>query len=141
MPFRLFFWGISACYDPKEVDVLGRGLGEPVGSSEIPPATPVLLHLINLGAQEVSGGSHLSKRAGEVMQPLLLKVGLVGLVIGLPHHPHDFQFFGEGLSMGFLKSLYCWPSLFPFLVRTLFGCVVAFHHFLFFLPQGRCTLV
>ena len=71
------------------MDVLGRGPGELVGSPKIPTATPVLLHLIYLGAQEVSGGSHLLKCAGEVMQPLLLKVGPVGLDIGLPGHLHD----------------------------------------------------
>ena len=71
------------------MDVLGRGLGELVGSLQIPPATPVLLHLMNLCAQEVSGGSHLSKHAGEVMKPLLLEVGPVGLVIGSHGHPHD----------------------------------------------------
>ena len=61
------------------MNVLGRGLGKPVSSSEIPHAAQALLHLMNLGAQEVSRGSHLLKCAGEVIQPLLLRVGPVGL--------------------------------------------------------------
>ena len=136
-----YSWQLCGGYDPKEVDILGRGLGKPIGSLEIPPAAPALLHLMNVSAQEVSRGIHLSKLAGQVIWPLLLKVRLMGLVIGSPGHPHNFWIFGEGLMAGFLKGLYHQPSLFPFLVRTLFGNVVRFHCFLFFLPLGQYTLV
>ena len=136
-----YIWQLRGHYIPKVVDVLGRGLGKPVGSFEIPLATPVLLHFMNHGALEVSRGSHLSKHPGEVIQPLLLKVGPVGLVIGLPGHTHNFGLFGEGLGAGFLKGLCSQPSLFPFLARMPFRSVVRFHCFLFFLPWSWYILV
>ena len=62
-----YLWQFVGHYNPEEVDVLGRGPGKLVGDPEILPATPVLLHLMDLIAQEVSGGIHLSKHAGEVI--------------------------------------------------------------------------
>ena len=44
---------------------------------------------MNLSAQEVSGGGHLTESGEEVIQPLLHKVRLMGLIIGPSGHLHD----------------------------------------------------
>ena len=54
---------------------LGGGLSRSVGGLEILPATPALLHLMNIGAREVSGGGHLLKGGGEVYDPSCSKLG------------------------------------------------------------------
>ena len=64
------------------MDIFWGGLCHFVGGSEILLATPTPMYLMNLSAQKVNGGGHLLKSGGEVIQPLLLKVGLVGLITG-----------------------------------------------------------
>ena len=81
------------------MDIFGGRLSCLVASSEIPPATLALLYLMNLGAQEVSGGGHLPKGGGNVIQALLHEVGPVDLEIGLPGYLHYLRFFGEGFSV------------------------------------------
>ena len=49
------------------MDIFGGGLSSSVGGSQILPATPSLLYLMNLSAQEVSGGGHLLESRGEVI--------------------------------------------------------------------------
>ena len=78
-----YFWQLGRCNNPKEMDIFGEALGSLVGGLEIFLANPWLLHFMDLSAQEVSGGGHLLKSRGEVIWPLLLKVGPVGLIIGL----------------------------------------------------------
>ena len=69
------------------MDIFGGGHSSLVGGSVILPATSVILHPMNLGAQEVCRGGHLLKSRGEAIHTLLLKYGDSGSYNGLTQLP------------------------------------------------------
>ena len=61
MPLEPMIFSDCGQDDPKEVDVLWESPCHLVGGPEIFLATPTLLHFMDLRAQEVGGGDHMTE--------------------------------------------------------------------------------
>ena len=67
-------------------------------------ASPQLLNLMDIRAQEASRGGHLFKGVEEVMGPLKVIVRVACFEICLPSHSDEFRVFPEGFPVALLEK-------------------------------------
>ena len=91
-----------------------------MSAPEVFLASPHLLNLMDIRAQEASRGSHLLDSVGEVVGPLIVIVRVVCLEICLPSQLDEFGVFPKGFLVALLEDPHQESPLFPPLVVLLF---------------------
>ena len=114
----------------EKVDVFQRSHCHLVSSPEVLLVTLGLLHFIDLCVQEAGWCGHLAEDGGEVIWPLLFKVGPVGLLVYPSSYLYNVRLLGEGFLPEFLQGL----SLLALPVRAFFWHFIIISCLLFILP-------
>ena len=98
-------WWLHGWDDLEKVDVFWRSPCHLISSPKVLSGAPGLLHFIDLSVQEVGWCGHLAEDGGEVVWPLLFKVGLMGLLLDPSSCLYNIGLLGEGLLPGLLQGL------------------------------------
>ena len=105
----------------EKTDVFRGTFCHMVSSPEVLSSSPHLLDLMDFRTNEASRGGHLLESAGEVMGPLVVKVGEVHLEIHSPSSLDKVGLFSQGFLMALLEEPHKVPLLFLPLAGMLFG--------------------